>query len=94
MSGLLVVLCCFVLCRVHLTLKDVGSYGGEASPGIFYYMEYVYTLCVVTGLRFLTRTIPLRNMNSMGIFLLNVYTSCVVMRIGRVYSYAEYKQRV
>ena len=56
MSGLLVVLCCFVLCRVHLTLNAVGSYEGEASPIIFYYMEYVYTLCVVTWLRFLTRT--------------------------------------
>ena len=55
----LVILCCFVLRRVRLTLKAVRSYGGEASPGIFYYMEYVYTLCVITGVRFLTRTISL-----------------------------------
>ena len=38
MSGLLVVLCCFVLCRVHLTLKAMGSYGGEASLGICVYI--------------------------------------------------------
>ena len=74
-SDLLLVLCCFVLRRVLLTLKAVE----EASPGILYYMEYVYTLCVVTGVRFLTRTIPLRNMNS----------PCVAAeaRIRRVYSY-------
>ena len=45
-------------------------------------MEYVYTLCVLTGVRFLTRTIPLRNMNS----------PCVATgaRIRRVYSYGIY----
>ena len=47
-SDLLVVLCCFVLRQVRLTLKAVE----EASPGILYYMEYVYTLCVVTEVRF------------------------------------------
>ena len=44
-SDLLVVLCCFVLRRVPLTLRAVE----KSSPGILYYMEYVYTLCVVTG---------------------------------------------
>ena len=45
-------------------------------------MEYVYTLCVLTGVRFLTRTIPLRNMNS----------PCVATgaRIRQVYSYGIY----
>ena len=45
-------------------------------------MEYVYTLCVLTGVRFLTRTIPLRNMNS----------PCVATgaRICQVYSYGIY----
>ena len=60
----------------------MSSHGGEASPGIFYYMEYVYILCVVTGVNFLTRTIPLRNMNS----------PCVATgaRIRRVYSNGIY----
>ena len=49
-------------------------------------MEYVYTLCVVTGVRFLTRTISLRNMNS----------PCVATgaTIRWVYSYGIYTRRV
>ena len=82
----MVVLRCFVLRRVRLTLNVVGSHGGEASPDIFYYMEYVYTLCVATRESFLTRTIPLRKMN----------LPCVATgaRIRRVYSYGIYARCV
>ena len=82
----MVALCCSVLCRVCLTINAVGSHGDEASPGIFYCMEYMYTLCVVTGVSFLTRTVPLRNMNS----------PCVATgaRIRWVYSYGIYTRRV
>ena len=41
----------------------MGSYGDEASPGIYFTIWNVYTLYVVTGVRFLTGTISLRNMN-------------------------------
>ena len=60
----------------------MGSHGGEGSPDIFYYTEYVYILSIVTGVSSLTRTIP----------IWNEYTPCVATgtRIRRVYSYSEY----
>lgn len=39
----------------------VGSHGGEDSLDIFYYMEYVYILNIVTGVSSLNRAIPLRS---------------------------------
>ena len=41
-SDLLVVLCCFVLRRVRLTLKAVGSYGGSFAASILLYGICVY----------------------------------------------------
>ena len=67
----------------------VCSRGGENSPGIF--LRNIYTLCVVTGVSSLTRTVPYgshihrvlpRGENSPGIFLQNIYTSCVVKGVS------------
>ena len=62
----------------------MGSHGGKASPSIFYYMEYVYILCEVTGVSYIRRIhIPLREYvyavcsrggeDSPGIFLCGTY---------------------
>ena len=60
------------------------SHEGEQSPGIFLYG--IKTPCVVTGVSFLTRTVP----------LWKIYTPCVATgaRIRRVYSHGIYTCRV
>ena len=62
------------------------SHEGEQSPGIFLYG--VKTPCVVTGVSFLTRTVPLWKIytpcvatggeDSPGIFPRNIYMPCVI----------------
>ena len=56
-------------------IYTMSSHGGEDSPGIF--PRNIYMPCVITGVSFLTRIIPLGNM----------YTPCVITgaRTRRVY---------
>ena len=61
-------------------IYTVCSHGGEDSPGIF--PRNMYIPCVITGVSFLTRIIPLGNM----------YTPCVITgaRTRRVYAGGEF----
>ena len=61
-------------------IYTVCSHGGEDSPGIF--PRNIYMPCVITGVSFLTRIIPLGNL----------HTPCVITgaRTRRVYAYTEY----
>ena len=65
----------------------MGSYGDEASPGIFYYMECVYIVRSHRGevshrdyffTEYEFSVGSHGGENSPGIFLRNIYTSCVV----------------
>ena len=62
------------------------THEGEHSPGIFLYG--IKTPCVVTGVSFLTRTVPLwkiyshRGEDSPGIFPRNIYMPCVITGVS------------